>query len=73
VRSVADDTRDASRREDALLPPEQRVARALALGDDDLAAYAAAHDLASEWARRVLVRRRRVGRRPSACIDGLNS
>ena len=73
MRSVADDARDASRRDDAALTPEQRVARALALGDDDLAAYAVAHDLASEWARRALVRRRRVGRRASACIDGLNS
>lgn len=61
------------RRDDAALHPEQRVERALALGDDDLAAYASAHQLASEWARRALVRQRRAGRRASGCIDGLNS
>jgi hypothetical protein len=73
VRSVADDSRDATRRADAALTPEQRVERALTLGDDDLVAYASAHALASEWARRALVRRRRTGRQPSACVDGLNS
>jgi hypothetical protein len=73
MRSVADESREASRRADAALTPEQRVERALALGDDDLAAYAFAHALASERARHALVRRRRVGRLPSRCVDGLSS
>lgn len=73
MRSVADQSRDAARREDAALTPEQRVERALALGDDDLAAYAAAHDLASVWARRALVRQRRTGRQASGCIESLTS
>jgi hypothetical protein len=73
MRSVADASRDASRRADAALTPEPRVERALALGDDDLAAYASAQALASESARRVLVRRRRAGRLVSACIESLSS
>ncbi len=70
---MADQSRDATRREDASLTPEQRVERALALGDDDLIAYASAHDLASTWARRALVRRRRTGRLASRCIESLTS
>jgi hypothetical protein len=73
MRSVADESREARRRADAVLTPGQRVERALALGDDDLAAYASAHALASEWARRALVRRRRAGRLASACIESLTS
>jgi hypothetical protein len=73
MRSVTDETKDAVRRSDAALTPEQRVERALALGDDDLASYASAHALASEWARRALIRRRRAGRLPSGCIEKLNS
>jgi hypothetical protein len=73
MRSVADELRESSRRADAMLTPEQRVNRAFVLGDDDLAAYAAAHSLESEPARRVLVRRRRAGRQTSACIESLNS
>jgi hypothetical protein len=73
MRSVADDSREATRRADAALTPEQRVERALALGDDDLAAYASAHSLASTSARRALVRRRRTGRQPSASVENLNS
>jgi hypothetical protein len=73
MKSVADDSREATRRADAALTPEQRVERALALGDDDLASYASAHALASEWARRALMRRRRAGRLSSACIERLNS
>jgi hypothetical protein len=73
MRSVADHSRESTRRDDAALTPEQRVNRALALGDDDLAGYAAAHALATEWARRALIRRRRAGRQASACIDGLTS
>jgi hypothetical protein len=73
MRSVADESRTATRRADAALTPEQRVERALALGDDDLAAYASAHSLASTWARRALTRRRRVGRQPSASIESLTS
>jgi len=73
MRSVADDSKDATRRDDAALTPEQRVERALALGDDDLAGYAAAHALGSDWARRALIRRRRTGRRASACVESLTS
>ena len=73
MRSVADDLRDATRRADLRLTPAQRVERALVLGDEDLAAYAAAQMLGSDRARRILAHRRRAGRRTSACIERLRS
>jgi hypothetical protein len=71
--SVADDQREAGRREDAALTADQRIDRAFELGEDDLAGYAAAQALNRDAARRALIRRRRVGRLHSACIESLIS
>jgi hypothetical protein len=71
--SVADDQREAGRREDAARTAEQRIDRAFELGEDDLASYAAAQALNRDAARRALIRRRRVGRQRSACIESLTS
>jgi hypothetical protein len=73
MRSVADDLRAATRRADAALTAEERVDRAFRLGDDDIAAFAASHAVASERARHALTRRRHQGRQFSACITGLNT
>ena len=73
MRSVADTQREALRRENAAMTAEQRVERAFFLGDDDLASFAAAQQLTHDSARRALIRRRRIGRPASGCIDSLTS
>jgi len=47
------------------------VALALELGERDLAAYANAHGLDRETARRALERARQAGRRRSGCLEAL--
>jgi hypothetical protein len=73
MRSVADTHREALQRENAAMTTQQRVERAFILGDDDLACYAAAQELTHDSARRALIRRRRMGRPASGCIDSLTS
>jgi len=68
MRSVADQLRDETRRRNAALPPEARVALALALGDDDARALAAARGISTAEARAQIARSRRLGRQPS-CAD----
>jgi hypothetical protein len=65
MRSVADALRDATRRQTAALSPEARVARALALGDDDVAALCESRGVSVAEAKAIIARTRRVGRRPS--------
>lgn len=47
------------------MTPAARLAEALALGDDSISAYAAAHGLARYEARRRLERAGQAGRLPS--------
>lgn len=53
------------------MTPGARVALALALGRRDLETFAAARGMDVATARHLLDRRRRLGRRPSACIAAL--
>jgi hypothetical protein len=69
MRSVADDLRDESRRRLAELSPAARIALALALGDEDLAALCEARQISAGAARAILARSRRAGRQPSCCHD----
>lgn len=57
--------REDTARRVAAMSAEERLAAALALGDDDVAAYAATHGVPIADARRQLARSRQVGRRPS--------
>ena len=68
--SVADRLRHDTTRTVARLSPEQRVALALRLGDDDVSAYAAAHGTTAADARAAFRKSRRVGRTPSPSHDG---
>jgi hypothetical protein len=71
MRSVADDIRAERLQEDRRRTPAERLALALRLGDDDLAAFRAAQGLDVATARRLLRRRRQLGRQPSHCMDDL--
>jgi hypothetical protein len=51
------------------LSPFERMALALALGDDDVARYMAAHDLDHDPAVSDLRRARAAGRRPSVANE----
>ena len=65
MRSVADDLRAETARAVARLPPAERIALALRLGDDDVALYRAAHGVSEIAARLSLARTRSRGRRQS--------
>jgi hypothetical protein len=65
MRSVADDLRDETRRQTAVLTPDGRVRLALELGDADVAALSSARQVSAEHARALIARSRRVGRHPS--------
>jgi hypothetical protein len=69
--SVADGLRREDRARDGLLTASERVMRALALGQRDLAIHAAARGLSPAAARRAVERRRQAGRRASGAIDAL--
>jgi hypothetical protein len=71
MQSVADELRAERRQEDRRRSPGARLALALRLGDDDLDAFRTAHGLDVVSARRLLQRRRQVGRHPSRCMDDL--
>ena len=65
MQSVADSLRDDTRRKTLALPPEERIQRALALGDADIAAMCEARDVTTAEARVIIARSRRQGRRLS--------
>jgi hypothetical protein len=71
MRSVADDLRAETARAVARLPPLERIALALRLGDEDVALYRAAHRVSEAEARISLARMRSVGRRPSHSHDAV--
>jgi hypothetical protein len=66
MHSVADELRAESRRRVAALPPADRVALALALGDDDVALLATARGITPVEARAAIAAARAIGRRFSA-------
>ena len=55
------------------MTPEERLAEALALGDEAIDAYAAAHGVDHEEARRRLEHAGQAGRRPSRVMRSLAS
>ena len=66
---VAESLRRDTARADAALPVEERLRRALALGDSDVAIHASANGLTLDAARAALRRQRGMGRRPSRCAS----
>jgi hypothetical protein len=65
MRSVADDLRRESRVRDSALSAEERIARALALGDDDAQRLASYRHISVADARRAIRATRQNGRRRS--------
>ena len=63
MSASADHFKQASLREAAALSPEQRVLRALALGQSDLEIYASVSGLSLDQARSEVRRRRELERR----------
>jgi hypothetical protein len=61
AKYLSDDSRERLRR----MTPAARLTEALALGDEAIAAYAAAHGLTRDEARRHLERAGQAGRLPS--------
>jgi hypothetical protein len=70
MASIADDQRRRTRDRVLALPVRDRIALALALGDDDLALFVRASGLGREPALARLGQRRRQGRVASGCADG---
>jgi len=68
MRSVADDLRRRDREAVLKLSPEERIALALRLGDEDLELFCRTQGLDRSEAIRILQRRRQAGRRPSRCM-----
>jgi len=68
MRSVADDLRRRDREAVLKLSPEERIALALRLGDEDLELFCRTQGLDRSEAIRILQRRRQAGRRYSRCM-----
>ena len=71
--AVADELRATQRAREARMTPGARVRLALALGERDLRAYAAAHGLGLAEAYRQLRDAAQAGRTFSAVMSGLTS
>ena len=73
MRSVADLLRIEDREAILALTTDERVRRALALGERDLKAFRLSHDppLTRDEAIKRLERARQRGRRPCRCIEEL--
>lgn len=71
MSTVADQLREDSRERLRRMTPAARLAESLRLGQEAIAAYAAAHGLELEEARRRLERASQAGRRPSGVMHEL--
>lgn len=67
--SLASSHREELRRAERSLTPLERLRLAQRLGDEAVAQFAHAHGVEPEVAAREFARRRRLGRRPSRCLD----
>lgn len=67
--SVADSLVADTRRRIREMTPGDRLALTEQLAREDLALFCAAHGLSEEEGRRLMVRQRRRGRRPSRVMD----
>jgi hypothetical protein len=65
MTSVADDVRRSLRERVRAMSPEERLALAARLAESDLALFLSARRLTRDAARRLLIGRRQIGRRPS--------
>jgi hypothetical protein len=70
VSQVATSLRRDGARAEAALSPEERLLRALLLGDSDVQLHAAANGLTRDQALAALRRQRSMGRRTSASAAG---
>lgn len=66
MKSVADELAREQARETFKLSASERVALALALGDQAVDWFASANHVTRDEARRILRRNNQIGRRPSA-------
>jgi endonuclease V-like protein UPF0215 family len=71
MSSVAETLQELARERLRRMTPAERFAEALRLGRAAIAAYAAAHGLDRDEARRRLERASQAGRRPSAVMREL--
>lgn len=71
MSNVADKLREDSRERLRRMTPAERLAEALRLGQTAIGAYAAAHKLDRDEARRRLERAAQLGRRPSRVMHEL--
>ncbi|HEX4498346.1 MAG TPA: hypothetical protein VIE43_21900 [Thermoanaerobaculia bacterium] len=71
MKSVADELRQRDREAAKSLSPAQRLELALAMGDEDIAAFCAARGISRKEGIRLLQRQRQAGRTPSKCISDL--
>lgn len=67
LSNLADSLRAEQRRAELALSPLERLALAQQLGREAVAAFARAHGVTADQARREFARRRQRGRRPSRC------
>jgi hypothetical protein len=68
MRSVADELREEQRQAELALSPDERVRRALAMGELALEAYRAARGIDRATALRELEAQRQRGRRPCSFL-----
>jgi len=71
MSTVAETLREDSRERLRRMTPAERLAEALRLGQAAITAYAAAHGLDRDEARRRLERAGQAGRRPSAVMHDI--
>ena len=69
MASFADDLRRTLRQKAQAEPPERLLALTARLADADVDLYCAANGVSREMARRVFVRQRQTGRRPSRVMQ----
>jgi hypothetical protein len=66
--ALAEQLRVEQRQRLSSLTPAERLALALALGDEGVRTFAAARRVSADQARRLIQQRRQADRRPSACM-----
>ena len=69
VKSVASSLRKRDAADVRGMTPEERLALAFRLGDEDLKSFRTTHGLDRPTAIRLLERRLQATRRPSACME----
>jgi hypothetical protein len=73
VPSVADDLRRALCERILAMSPEERIALTARLAESDLDLFCSARQIPRDEARRLLIRVRQEGRRPSCVAQGVGT